>query len=85
MLRPEGTVLIAHKTLVYVLLLVPICKKTQFKIFTLPPDRPTLVPIVDFTAKNSQSLVILILLIKIMNYHVFLHLLVIYMILKGYR
>ena len=45
----------------------------------------TLVPIVDFTAKNSQSLVILILLITIMNYHVFLHLIDIYMNLKGYR
>ena len=47
--------------------------------------RGTLVPIVDFTAKNSQSLVIPILLVKITNHHVFLHLIAIYIILKGYR
>ena len=49
------------------------------------PGRGTLVPIVDFTAKNSQSLVIPILLVKITNHHVFLHLIAIYIILKGYR
>lgn len=47
--------------------------------------RRTLVPIVDFTAKNIRNLVIHILIIWIMNYHVILHFFAIYMILKGYR